>query len=107
MTKLKCHNFNNYAPCVILFLRVMEGKGQEYRTAVLFYTFHVLSLVCVFLGTGVVTSVPSDAPDDIAALRDIKKKQVMSQTYSIVLNHPSLSAFALISCVLFFILIPD
>lgn len=28
-------------------------------------------------GTGVVTSVPSDAPDDIAALRDIKKKQVM------------------------------
>lgn len=27
-------------------------------------------------GTGVVTSVPSDAPDDIAALRDIKKKQV-------------------------------
>lgn len=29
-----------------------------------------------FSGTGVVTSVPSDAPDDIAALRDIKKKQV-------------------------------
>lgn len=30
-------------------------------------------------GTGVVTSVPSDAPDDIAALRDIKKKQVRLQ----------------------------
>lgn len=29
-----------------------------------------------YSGTGVVTSVPSDAPDDIAALRDIKKKQV-------------------------------
>lgn len=28
------------------------------------------------LGTGVVTSVPSDAPDDIAALRDLKKKPV-------------------------------
>lgn len=28
------------------------------------------------IGTGVVTSVPSDAPDDIAALRDIKKKEV-------------------------------
>lgn len=28
-------------------------------------------------GTGVVTSVPSDAPDDFAALRDLKNKQVM------------------------------
>ena len=27
-------------------------------------------------GTGVVTSVPSDAPDDFAALRDLKKKEV-------------------------------
>lgn len=32
-------------------------------------------------GTGVVTSVPSDAPDDIAALRDIKKKQVLCLFY--------------------------
>ena len=29
-------------------------------------------------GTGVVTSVPSDAPDDYAALRDLKKKKVCS-----------------------------
>ena len=29
-----------------------------------------------FTGTGVVTSVPSDAPDDYAALRDLKNKQV-------------------------------
>ena len=28
------------------------------------------------LGTGIVTSVPSDAPDDYAALRDVKKKAV-------------------------------
>lgn len=27
-------------------------------------------------GTGVVTSVPSDSPDDYAALTDLKKKQV-------------------------------
>lgn len=27
-------------------------------------------------GTGVVTSVPSDSPDDFAALNDIKKKEV-------------------------------
>ncbi|KAM9312433.1 leucine--tRNA ligase, cytoplasmic isoform 2-T2 [Gastrophryne carolinensis] len=34
-------------------------------------------------GTGVVTSVPSDAPDDIAALRDLKKKQALRVKYGI------------------------
>ncbi|XP_033622748.1 leucine--tRNA ligase, cytoplasmic isoform X1 [Fukomys damarensis] len=34
-------------------------------------------------GTGVVTSVPSDAPDDIAALRDLKKKQALRAKYGI------------------------
>ncbi|KAM8835839.1 leucine--tRNA ligase, cytoplasmic [Synchiropus picturatus] len=34
-------------------------------------------------GTGVVTSVPSDAPDDIAALRDVKKKQALREKYGI------------------------
>ena len=31
----------------------------------------------ILTGTGVVTSVPSDAPDDLAALRDLKKKKVL------------------------------
>lgn len=34
-------------------------------------------------GTGVVTSVPSDAPDDFAALRDLKKKEAFRQKYGI------------------------
>ncbi|XP_075712647.1 leucine--tRNA ligase, cytoplasmic [Rhinoderma darwinii] len=34
-------------------------------------------------GTGVVTSVPSDSPDDIAALRDLKKKQALRMKYGI------------------------
>ncbi|KAM5299815.1 leucine--tRNA ligase, cytoplasmic isoform 2-T2 [Ctenodactylus gundi] len=34
-------------------------------------------------GTGVVTSVPSDSPDDIAALRDLKKKQAFRAKYGI------------------------
>uniref|UniRef100_A0A8C3L6T8 Leucine--tRNA ligase, cytoplasmic n=1 Tax=Chrysolophus pictus TaxID=9089 RepID=A0A8C3L6T8_CHRPC len=34
-------------------------------------------------GTGVVTSVPSDSPDDIAALRDLKKKQALRGKYGI------------------------
>jgi len=35
------------------------------------------------IGTGVVTSVPSDAPDDFAALRDLKNKQPFRQKYGI------------------------
>ena len=34
-------------------------------------------------GTGVVTSVPSDSPDDFAALRDLKKKQPFREKYGI------------------------
>nr|KAG5701780.1 hypothetical protein BaRGS_000770 [Batillaria attramentaria] len=34
-------------------------------------------------GTGVVTSVPSDAPDDFATLRDLKKKEAFRQKYGI------------------------
>eukprot|EP00058_Branchiostoma_floridae_P025970 XP_002611460.1 hypothetical protein BRAFLDRAFT_63907 [Branchiostoma floridae] len=34
-------------------------------------------------GTGVVTSVPSDAPDDFAALRDLKKKKPMREKYQV------------------------
>ncbi|XP_055958771.1 leucine--tRNA ligase, cytoplasmic [Patella vulgata] len=34
-------------------------------------------------GTGVVTSVPSDAPDDFAALRDLKKKEALREKYGI------------------------
>lgn len=34
-------------------------------------------------GTGVVTSVPSDSPDDYAALTDLKKKPALREKYSI------------------------
>jgi leucyl-tRNA synthetase len=34
-------------------------------------------------GTGVVTSVPSDSPDDFAALRDLTKKQAFREKYGI------------------------
>ena len=39
--------------------------------------------VCGCAGTGVVTSVPSDSPDDFAALRDLKKKEV---SHSLVMS---------------------
>ncbi|KAL0271438.1 UNVERIFIED_CONTAM: hypothetical protein PYX00_008534 [Menopon gallinae] len=34
-------------------------------------------------GTGVVTSVPSDSPDDYAALVDLKKKQALREKYNV------------------------
>ncbi|XP_076359544.1 leucyl-tRNA synthetase isoform X1 [Tachypleus tridentatus] len=34
-------------------------------------------------GTGIVTSVPSDAPDDYAALRDLKNKQALREKFGI------------------------
>ncbi|XP_034937128.1 leucine--tRNA ligase, cytoplasmic [Chelonus insularis] len=34
-------------------------------------------------GTGIVTSVPSDSPDDYAALVDLKKKQALREKYNI------------------------
>lgn len=34
-------------------------------------------------GTGVVTSVPSDSPDDFAALTDLKKKKPLREKYKI------------------------
>lgn len=34
-------------------------------------------------GTGVVTSVPSDSPDDYAALTDLKKKPAFREKYNV------------------------
>lgn len=34
-------------------------------------------------GTGIVTSVPSDAPDDWAALRDLQKKSALRKKYDV------------------------
>lgn len=34
-------------------------------------------------GTGIVMSVPSDSPDDYAALTDLKKKQPLREKYGI------------------------
>jgi leucyl-tRNA synthetase len=35
-------------------------------------------------GTGIVTSVPSDAPDDWAALRDLKQKPALREKYKVL-----------------------
>ena len=52
------------------------------------YTLPLLT-ISMTKGTGVVTSVPSDAPDDYAALRDLQKKPAVRCspcTLSLTLN---------------------
>ncbi len=46
---------------------------------------YVLPLLTILTnkGTGVVTSVPSDAPDDYAALMDLKKKEPMRVKFGV------------------------
>ena len=43
----------------------------------------MIKVIVILLGTGVVTSVPSDAPDDFAALRDLKKKKAFREKYKL------------------------
>lgn len=57
----------------------LSGPLTSYKTI---YTLPMLNIKSD-KGTGVVTSVPSDAPDDFAALRDLKNKQPFREKYGI------------------------
>ncbi|XP_048776266.2 leucine--tRNA ligase, cytoplasmic-like [Ostrea edulis] len=57
----------------------LSGPLTVYKTI---YTLPMLNIKAD-KGTGVVTSVPSDAPDDFAALRDLKNKQPFREKYGI------------------------
>ena len=52
-------------------LTVKADKGTVERSLCV-----KMMIKCFFVGTGIVTSVPSDAPDDYAALQDLKNKEV-------------------------------
>ncbi|XP_069052052.1 leucine--tRNA ligase, cytoplasmic [Lepisosteus oculatus] len=70
---------------------IMELLGQDVLGCALsapltsYKTIYALPMLTIKedKGTGVVTSVPSDSPDDIAALRDLKKKQALREKYGI------------------------
>ncbi|KAM7320226.1 hypothetical protein ACRRTK_020669 [Alexandromys fortis] len=70
---------------------VKELMGEEILGAALsapltcYKVVYVLPMLTIKedKGTGVVTSVPSDSPDDLAALRDLKKKQALRAKYGI------------------------
>ncbi len=46
---------------------------------------YVLPLLTILMnkGTGVVTSVPSDSPDDFAAFTDLKKKPKLREKFGV------------------------
>ncbi|KAH9133181.1 hypothetical protein LEN26_007144, partial [Aphanomyces euteiches] len=57
----------------------LQAPNAVYDTV---YTLPLLT-ISMGKGTGVVTSVPSDAPDDYAALRDLKQKAAMREKYNL------------------------
>lgn len=71
---------------VIAELTGQELLGLELKTPLTsnksIYTLPMLTIK-EDKGTGVVTSVPSDSPDDYAALTDLQKKQPMREKYGI------------------------
>ncbi|KAF1332319.1 Leucine-trna ligase, partial [Globisporangium splendens] len=57
----------------------LSAPNSPYKTV---YTLPLLT-ISMGKGTGVVTSVPSDSPDDYAALRDLKQKAALREKYNI------------------------
>ena len=70
-------------------LATLKGSdllGKPLRAPLAKYeTVYTLPLLTISMdkGTGVVTSVPSDAPDDYAALRDLQEKDKLREKYNI------------------------
>lgn len=57
----------------------LSAPKAQYETV---YTLPLLT-ISMGKGTGVVTSVPSDSPDDYAAVRDLKQKPALREKYNI------------------------
>ena len=67
--------------CKILVDKLLNHSKICQKVAILFW---ILKVLFTFLtGTGVVTSVPSDSPDDFAALRDLKNKEPFRAKYDV------------------------
>lgn len=71
---------------VVLHLSGQDLLGSTLKAPLTTYDF-IFTLPMLSIkadkGTGVVTSVPSDSPDDYAALMDLKKKQPFREKYGI------------------------
>lgn len=71
---------------VTFFVGLKDILGAALKAPMTSYeTIYALPMLTIKedKGTGVVTSVPSDSPDDYAALVDLKKKQPFREKYGI------------------------
>lgn len=71
---------------VLATIKGIEFMGAKLKGPLTVYpAIHVLPMLTIKedKGTGVVTSVPSDSPDDYAALQDLKTKPAFRQKYSL------------------------
>ena len=57
------------------YIHYLCSPSKEIKVHNFIHHMYIL-LSLIFAGTGIVTSVPSDAPDDYAALMDLQKKAV-------------------------------
>eukprot|EP00123_Amoebidium_parasiticum_P011673 comp20847_c0_seq1/m.27562 comp20847_c0_seq1/g.27562 ORF comp20847_c0_seq1/g.27562 comp20847_c0_seq1/m.27562 type:complete len:1047 (-) comp20847_c0_seq1:394-3534(-) len=83
--------FQGFSPEFGKVVKLLDLKGQDIMGIALhapltsnekIYTLPMLTIK-PNKGTGIVTSVPSDSPDDYAALRDLKNKQPLREKYGI------------------------
>lgn len=71
---------------VIANIKGVELFGAKLKAPLSVYEFvYALPMLTIKSdkGTGVVTSVPSDSPDDYAALNDLKQKKALREKYSL------------------------
>jgi leucyl-tRNA synthetase len=79
-------NLGNNYKCLLGKISGMDLMGLPLRAPLAKYdVVYCLPLLTISMGkgTGVVTSVPSDAPDDYAALKDLQNKDKLREKYGI------------------------
>jgi len=72
--------------CLKSVVRSQDILGTALKAPLSFYPkVYTLPMLTIRedKGTGIVTSVPSDSPDDYAALTDLKKKPALREKYNI------------------------
>jgi leucyl-tRNA synthetase len=80
------YHFSHFQGVASAMIQATELIGVPLRAPLTPYTT-ITSLpmlsISMFKGTGIVTSVPSDSPDDFIALSDLKRKQALREKYEI------------------------
>ena len=102
-------NVENEAPKALVTLKGIDLIGEMVKAPLAHYgRVPLLPMMSIVpgKGTGIVTSVPSNSPDDFAAWRDLKEKEALREKFSIpsdlvipftpisIISSPTLGDFA-------------